>query len=161
MYFVLMALSPVHPYRISLPVVDLNIWGPPHPQPYIATKSKPMIPKDLSQDIKTRLQSINGQVSGLVRLLDKGSDPEKILVQFKAVKNALDKAHYLLLDETYRKTLAIKISETVEACPGNCGNEDRIEFIRKQFPDLELDSLTEKMKEIDTLKAKLENYKKT
>ena len=119
-----------------------------------------MIPKDLSQDIKTRLQSINGQVSGLVRLLDEGSDPEKILIQFKAVKNALDKAHYLLLDETYRKTLAIKISETVEACPGNCGNEERIEFIRKQFPDLELDSLTEKMKEIDALKTKLENYKK-
>jgi len=119
-----------------------------------------MIPRDLSQDIKTRLQSINGQVNGLVKLLDEGSDPDKILVQFKAVQNALDKAHYMLLDETYRKTLAIKISETVEACPGDCGNEDRIEFIRKQFPDLKLESLTEKMKEIDVLKDKLEAYKR-
>ena len=92
-------------------------------------------------------------------MLDEGEDPEQINIQFKSIDKGIQKAHYLLLDEVYRKTLAIKISETVEACPGNCGNEERIEFIRKQFPDLELDSLTEKMKEIDALKAKLENYK--
>ncbi len=79
-------------------------------------------------------------------------DPDKILIQFKAALKALDKAHFLLLDETYRKALAIKISETVEACPGNCGNEDHIEFIRKQFPDLELDTLTAQMREIDVLR---------
>jgi len=119
-----------------------------------------MIPRDLSKDIKTRLQSINGQIGGLIKMLDEDTDPEKILIQFKAAQKGLDKAHFLLLDEVYRKALAIKISETVKACPGNCGNEDRIEFIRKQFPDLELDNLTEKMKEIDVLKAKLEAYKK-
>tara|TARA_R110002050_G_scaffold108576_1_gene219332 strand:+ start:87 stop:449 length:363 start_codon:yes stop_codon:yes gene_type:complete len=116
-----------------------------------------MIPRDLSKDIKTRLQSINGQLSGLIKMLDEDTDPEKILIQFKAAQKGLDKAHFLLLDETYRKALAIKISETVEACPGDCGNEDRIEFIRKQFPDLELDGLTDKMKEIAALKSKLED----
>ncbi|MBI0398067.1 metal-sensitive transcriptional regulator [Cyclobacterium marinum] len=116
-----------------------------------------MIPKDLTKDIKTRLKSIKGQVDGLIKMLDEGKDPEKILLQFKAAKKGLDKAHYLLLDETYRKALAIKISETVEACPGNCGNEDRIEFIRQQFPDLELDSLTQKMKEIAELKERIGN----
>ena len=115
-----------------------------------------MIPRDLSKDIKTRLQSINGQLSGLIKMLDEDTDPEKILIQFKAAQKGLDKAHFLLLDETYRKALAIKISETVEACPGDCGNEDRIEFIRKRFPDLELDSLTDKMKEIDMLRSKME-----
>ena len=118
-----------------------------------------MIPRDLSKDIKKRLQSINGQIGGLIKMLDEDTDPEKILIQFKAAQKGLDKAHFLLLDEVYRKALAIKISETVEGCPGNCGNEGRIEFIRKQFPDLELDSLTEKMREIDALKAKLENHK--
>lgn len=118
-----------------------------------------MIPRDLSKDIKTRLKSINGQLSGLIKMLDDDTDPEKILIQFKAAQKGLDKAHFLLLDETYRKALAIKISETVEACPGNCGNEERIEFIRRKFPDLELDSLAQKMKEIDALKAKLDVYK--
>ncbi|EAR16205.1 MULTISPECIES: metal-sensitive transcriptional regulator [Robiginitalea] len=119
-----------------------------------------MIPRDLSKDIKTRLQSINGQLSGLMKMLDEDTDPEKILIQFKAAQKGLDKAHFLLLDETYRKALAIKISETLEACPGDCGNEDRIEFIRKQFPDLELESLTDKMKEIAALKSKLEDSNK-
>ena len=116
-----------------------------------------MIPKDLTKDIKTRLQSIKGQMDGLIKMLDEGKDPEKILLQFKAAQKGLDKAHYLLLDEAYRKALAIKISETVEACPGNCGNEDRIEFIRQQFPHLELDSLTQKMKEIAELKERIGN----
>lgn len=115
-----------------------------------------MIPRDLSKDIKARLQSINGQIGGLIKMLDEDTDPEKILIQFKAAQKGLDKAHFLLLDGTYRKALAIKISETVEACPGNCGNEERIEFIRKQFPNLGLDSLTSKMKEIDALRKRLD-----
>lgn len=83
-------------------------------------------------------------------------NPGKILIQFKAAQKGLDKAHFLLLDEVYRKALAIKKSETVEACSGNCGNEDRIEFIRKQFPDLELDTLTSQMKEIDILRKRID-----
>ncbi|UJH91897.1 metal-sensitive transcriptional regulator [Antarcticibacterium sp. 1MA-6-2] len=115
-----------------------------------------MIPRDLSKDIKTRLQSINGQIKGLIKMLDEDINPEKILIQFKAAQKGLDKAHFLLLDETYRKALAIKISETVDACPGDCGNEDRIEFIRKQFPDLELDTLTSKMSEIADLRRRID-----
>jgi DNA-binding FrmR family transcriptional regulator len=116
-----------------------------------------MIPKDLSRDIKTRLQSINGQIGGLNKMLDLDTDPEKILMQFKAAQKGLDKAHFLLLDEVYRKALAITISETVEACPGDCGNEERIEFIRKRFPDLELNTLTTQMKEIDALRKRIDN----
>ena len=115
-----------------------------------------MIPKDLTKDIKTRLQSIKGQLDGLINMLDLDHDPEKILIQFKAAQRGLEKAHFLLLDEAYRKALAIKISETVEACPGDCGNEERIEFIRQQFPKLELDSLTAKMKEISELKQRID-----
>lgn len=119
-----------------------------------------MIPKDLTKDIKVRLQSIRGQVDGLIRMLDEEKNLEKILIQFKAVQNGLDKAHFLLLDETYRKALAIKISEVVEACPGDCGNEERIEFIRQQFPTLELDSLTSKMKEIAALRQSIDQQNK-
>ncbi len=115
-----------------------------------------MLPKELTKDIITRLQSIKGQVDGLTKMLDEDQDPEKILIQFKAAQMGLDKAHYLLLDEVYRKALALKIVETVEACPGNCGNEDKIEFLRKQFPELELEDLTEKMKEISRMKEDLD-----
>lgn len=117
-----------------------------------------MLPHDLTKDIVTRLKSIDGQVRGLIRMLENDEDPEKILTQFKAAQSGLDKAHYLLLDEVYRKALAIKIVETMNACPGNCGNEDKIEFIRKQFPSFSLDELTQKMKEISKLAKRLEAY---
>jgi predicted nucleic acid-binding OB-fold protein len=92
-------------------------------------------------------------------MLDEDTDPEKILMQFKAAKKGLDKAHFLLLDEVYRKALAIKISEAIGVCPGDCGNEDRIEFIRKRFPDLELNTLTSQMKEIDALRKRIDDIK--
>ena len=114
-----------------------------------------MLPKDLTKDVRTRLQSIKGQVEGLVRMLDEDRDPEQILEQFKAAQKGLDNAQYLLLDEVYRKSLAIKIVNTVDACPGNCGNEDKIEFILKEFPQLKLDDLVKKMKEISALQARI------
>lgn len=117
-----------------------------------------MLPRDLTKDIKTRLQSIKGQVDGLVKMLDDGKDPEKILQQFKAVQAGIDKAHFLLLDETYRKALAIKISETVEACPGNCGNEDKIEVLRREFPTIKSEELTGKMMEITAVKQQLDQH---
>lgn len=120
-----------------------------------------MLPKDLTKDIKTRLQSIKGQIDGLIKMLDEGKDPEKILTQFKAAKSGLDKAHSRLLDETFRKSLAIKISETSEACPGNCGNEENIELLRQEFPKIETDDLTKKMTEISRLKKQLDQFNHT
>lgn len=117
------------------------------------------LPKDLTRDIKTRLQSIKGQIKGLTKMLDEGREPEQILIQFKAVQHAINKAHFLLLDETYRKALAIKIVETVDACPGNCGNEGKIEYLRQQFPDLSLDDLSQKLKEISELRKRIDEFK--
>ncbi len=119
-----------------------------------------MLPKDLTEDTRIRLKTIKGQIEGLIRMLDEDQPPEKILVQFKSASKSLDKAHYLLLDEVYRKALALKIVEVVDACPGNCGNEDKIEFIRKQFPELGLEDLTEKMKEITQVKIQLDQFNK-
>ena len=117
-----------------------------------------MLPKDLTKDISDRLASIKGQVEGISKMLNEGKDPEQILIQFKAAQKGLDKAHYLLLDEVYRKALAIKIVNTVDACPGNCGNEDKIEYIRQQFPSFKLDELTDKMQEISEIEKRLERY---
>lgn len=120
-----------------------------------------MLPKDLTKDIKTRLQTIKGQVDGLIKMLDEGQEPEEILRQFRAAQKGLDKAQYLLMDEVYRKALALKIVETLEACPGDCGNEDKIEFLRRQFPELKLEDLTEKMREIARIKDRLDEFNGT
>ncbi|MHB1922106.1 MAG: metal-sensitive transcriptional regulator [Chitinophagaceae bacterium] len=122
-------------------------------------KMENILPQDLTHEISDRLKSIRGQMDGLIRMLELGEDPDQILLQFKAAEKGLDKAHFLLLDDVYRKALARKIVETMAACPGNCGNEDKIEYIRAQFPSFTLDELTQKMKEIWRLDEKLKQDK--
>ena len=119
-----------------------------------------MIPRDLTQDIKTRLATIGGQVNGLIKMLDHEEDPEKIITQFKAVNNGLDTAYNFLLDEVYRKALAIKIVEVSDACPGNCGNEEKIEFIRTQFPKFKLEEIVKKFKEITKIGERVTEHQK-
>lgn len=119
-----------------------------------------MLPGDLKQDIKSRMASLRGQMDGIIKMLDDEKDPQKIINQFKALDKGLLAAYKLLLDDVYRKTLAIKIVEVAEACPGNCGNEGKIEFIKNQFPHLQLDEIIENLKEIDSIGEKIKEYKK-
>lgn len=112
---------------------------------------KIMLQKDLTRDIKNRLNTIKGQLDGIIKMLDNDRDLEEVLVQFKAAGKALNTAQFLLLDEVFRKSLAAKLSETMEACTGYCGQENTIEALRKQFSDLNHDELTAKMKEIQAV----------
>jgi len=107
-----------------------------------------MLPQDLTKDIINRLSSIKGRFDGIGKMLKDGQGPDQILIQLKAVQKGLDRANYLLLDEVYRKALAIKIVKTVEACPGDCGSEHKIEDMRRQFPSIRLDEIAGKMREI-------------
>ena len=117
-----------------------------------------MLPKELTRDIRTRLKSISGQIEGIVKMLEEERPPKDILLQFRSVKSGVNKAEQLLLDEVFRKTLAIQIVKTMDACPGDCGNEERFEAFRKEFPDLKLKDLVEKMEEIKALNQWLQEY---
>lgn len=119
-----------------------------------------MLPKDLTKDIKDRLKTISGQINGVINMLDKEKDPELILLQFKSLDSSLKKAQNLLLDEVFRKSLAIKIADALKLCPGNCGQEEKIELLRQQFPNLDKDELTRKIKEISSIAEKMENEDK-
>lgn len=119
-----------------------------------------MLPKDLTKSLKDRLKSIKGQVEGIIKMLDESNDPKQILNQFKAANKSFENVQYLLLDEVFRKTLAIKIAKALDLCPGNCGQEDKIEVIRKQFPNLNLYELTDKIKEMNFIDEFLIKYKK-
>ena len=117
-----------------------------------------MLPRDLTRELKARLKSINGQIEGIIKMLDEERSPKDILLQFRSVKSGMHKAEQLLLDEVFRKTLAIQIVKTMDACPGDCGNEERLEVFRKEFPDLKLEELAEKMEEINSLNQWLQEY---
>ena len=121
-------------------------------------KESQKLPSDLILDIKTRLKTLSGQINGVVKMLDEGKDPEQINIQFKSIDKGLQKTHFILLDEVYRKALAIGIVNALDACPGNCGNEAKIEYLKKEFPNLALNELTEKLKEIQTIENRLKAY---
>lgn len=119
-----------------------------------------MLPKELTRDLLKRLSSIQGQIGGIMKMLDGESDPDKILVQFKAADQGLQKAHYLLMDEVFRKSLALKLVQVMNACPGNCQDAEKIEYMKQQFPMLEFDQLTTQIKEVNAIDKRLEKHNK-
>lgn len=119
-----------------------------------------MLPKELTGDLKKRLNLIKGQVEGLANMIDEDKDPDQILIQFKAADQALQNAHFLLLDEVFRKSLALSLVDVLNSCPGNCQDADKIDFLKKQFPKLQLEEITAKMKEINEISQRLAQYKK-
>lgn len=64
------------------------------------------------------------------------------------------------MDEVFRKSLALKLVQVMNACPGNCHDAEKIEYMKEQFPMLELDQLTTKIKEINAIDKRLEEYNK-
>jgi len=93
-------------------------------------KSSYKLPSDLVSDIKTRLKTLSGQLKGIVKMLDEGKDPEHINIQFKSV----------------------------DSCPGNCGSEDKIDYLKNEFSNIALGDLTEKLKEIHVIEQRLKDY---
>ncbi len=118
------------------------------------------LPSELKSDIKNRLKTLSGQIQGIVKMLDEGKDPERVNVQFKSVTKGIQKAHFLLLDEVYRKALALGIVNADAACPGDCGQEDRIVGLKTEFPDISLDELIDKLKEIQMIERTLTSEEK-
>jgi CsoR family transcriptional regulator, copper-sensing transcriptional repressor len=117
-----------------------------------------MLPSELTGDLKKRLSTIRGQIEAIIKMLDEGKDPDQILNQFKAADQGLQKAHFLLLDEVFRKSLALKLVKVMNACPGNCPDAQKIELLKEQFPLLEETDLTDKMKEISEISERLAKY---
>ncbi len=119
-----------------------------------------MLPKELTGDLVKRLSTIKGQIEGIIKMLDDETDLDKILIQFKAADQGLQKAHYLLMDEVFRKSLALKLVQVMNACPGNCEDAEKIEYMKQQFPMLEFDQLTTQIKEVNEIDKRLEKHNK-
>lgn len=117
-----------------------------------------MLPHELTGNLIKRLNSVKGQIEGIVKMLNDDREADQIILQFKAADQALQKAHYLVLDEVFRKSLALKLVNVMNACPGNCQYADKIEFLKNQFPNLELDELSGKMKEINNISERLAKH---
>ena len=117
-----------------------------------------MIPSDLTQSIKVSLKTATGQLGYILSKIDDEDQVENILLQLKAVQSTLTKTTYELLDDTYRKALAERISSAYQNCPGNCGNEETIEKLRTLFPEFKLEEVPEKLREARTVEEELKKF---
>ncbi|MGI8600832.1 MAG: metal-sensitive transcriptional regulator [Chitinophagaceae bacterium] len=114
-----------------------------------------MVPKDITEDVIKRLHYIKGQLGGIEKMLKEGKEPDQIINQFKAAEQALNKAHFLLLDEVLRKGLALQLADVIKACPGNCQDAQKIAFLQEKFPQLELREITGKIKEVESINERM------
>lgn len=117
-----------------------------------------MIPHDLTQSIKVSLKTATGQLGYILSKIDDVDQVENILLQLKAVQSMLTKTTYELLDDTYRKALAERISSAYQSCPGDCGNEETIEKLRTLFPELKLEEVPEKLREARMVEEELKKF---
>jgi DNA-binding FrmR family transcriptional regulator len=53
---------------------------------------------DFDKGVATRLRRIEGQVGGLLRMLDGGRECEEVLTQISAVRSSLDQVALLLME---------------------------------------------------------------
>ncbi|SHN12110.1 Metal-sensitive transcriptional repressor [Cyclobacterium lianum] len=117
-----------------------------------------MIPHDLTQSIKVSLKTATGQLGYILSKIDDVDQVENILLQLKAVQSMLTKTTYELLDDAYRKALAERISSAYQSCPGDCGNEETIEKLRKLFPELKLEEVPKKLREARMVEEELKKF---
>lgn len=113
---------------------------------------------DLTRNIKVSLKTAIGQLNYILKKVDDEQQAENILLQLKAVQAMLNKTSYELLDDTYRKALAEKISYSFQQCPGNCGNEEVIERLRTLFPDISPEEVPNKLKEVQQMEKQLMEF---
>lgn len=114
-----------------------------------------MISPDLTHSVKVSLKTMMGQLGYVAEKLDQEHDPTNLLLQLKAVQATLSKVIVELLDETYRKALAEKISFSWQHCTGTCGYETVIERLRRLFPDIPPEKVPEELKKAITIEQHL------
>jgi len=48
----------------------------------------------------------------------------------------------------------------MNACPGNCGQEDKIDFLKKKFPSLSPEEITENIKKVNEIDERMKSGQK-
>ncbi len=64
--------------------------------------------------VVNRLKKVNGQISGIIKLIEKEEDCDKVIIQFQAAKAALESAFSESLSENLEKCLKSKDKKNVK-----------------------------------------------
>ena len=108
------------------------------------------------KSFKKHLHYLKGQIDAIEKMIDNGKSINDIYIQFKSLQGTMDKASYLLLEEILRKELALKIVKVVDACPGDCDDAEKIKYVKKEFPNLEIKRVASIISEMDDIESRLD-----
>lgn len=70
-----------------------------------------------TDDMKTRLRRLEGQVRGVLRLMDEGKTCKEVVSQLSAVRNAADKAIAQIVAENLRQCILAEEAEGKDSGP--------------------------------------------
>jgi len=117
-----------------------------------------MIASDLTNMVQHELKTAQGQINYILERINDPEQAHNVLIQLKSVQGLINKATIELLDDAYRKALAERISQAVDQCPGNCGNEQSIEHLLKIFPDIKPEEIPVKLMQIEKMNRELQIF---
>jgi len=97
-------------------------------------------PKEKKEIVK-RLHHIKGQLGGIEKMLDDGRPIQDVYGQLKAAEQALHQAIYAVLNDQIKRQFAETLATRLAACPGDCDDAERLQFLRHEFSKLDLKEL--------------------
>lgn len=74
-------------------------------------------------------------------MLDNDRPIHEIYAQLKAVEKALHQTIYVVLEDQLKKEFAAELAKRLAACPGDCDDAERLQFLRQEFSKLDLKDL--------------------
>lgn len=93
------------------------------------------------KEIIKRLHHIKGQLGGIEKMLDEERPIQDIFGQLKAAEHALHQAIYAVLNDQIKRQFAETLAKRLAACPGDCDDAERLQFLRHEFAKLDLKEL--------------------
>jgi DNA-binding FrmR family transcriptional regulator len=98
---------------------------------------------------------MGGQLKSIDKMLAENRPLPEVLVQLFAIEGGLDKFIYQHFDEAIRKEIALRINTLLENKNLPANHTERLENIKKQFPDIKLRQLPKIIYEIQEIE---QNY---
>jgi len=93
------------------------------------------------KEIVKRLHHIKGQLGGIEKMLEDDRPIKDVYGQLKAAEQALHQAIYAVLNDQIKRQFAETLAKRLAACPGDCNDAERLQFLRYEFSKLDLKEL--------------------
>ena len=118
-----------------------------------------MIGTKEKKEIVKRLHYIKGQLGGIEKMLSDERPMQEVHRQLKAVEQALHQAIYVVLDDHIKHRFAETLAKRLAACPGDCDDCERLQFLRHEFSKLDLKELIDELTWLDDSHGSVKNSK--